>query len=235
VKKYFLIAILNIARIIGILIETIGVYLAISLIFSLIITPYHSSKNKDISIYLRSNGIHLDLVLPVKSETVNWSLKIPYKDTPAADSTDQFIAFGWGEKAFFLQTPTWKDFKLSTMLKSLFFMGTSAMHTSYYKNMYETEKCIRLDISLKEYQQLVQFIQNEFQQDELGNYLLIEQKSYGKYDAFYEAKSPYNVFYTCNSWVNSALKAAYQKACLWTPFSYVLLNSYRSESSKTIE
>lgn len=227
-----MIAILNIARIIGILIEIISVYLAISLILSLIIAPYHSSKNKDISIYLRSNGVHLDLVLPVKSETIDWSQKIPYKDTPAADSTDQFIAFGWGEKAFFLQTPTWKDFKLSTMLKSLFFLGTSAMHTSYYKDMYETQKCIKLQISLQEYQQLVQFIQDEFQQDESGNYRLIKQKSYGKFDAFYETKSPYNLFYTCNTWVNTALKASNQKACLWTPFSYVLLNSYGSKSSE---
>lgn len=228
-----MIAILNIAQIIGLLIEIIGVYLAISLIFSLVITPYHSSKNKAVSIYLRSNGIHLDLILPVKSEAVDWSLKIPYKDTPAADSTDQFIAFGWGEKDFFLQTPTWKDFKFSTMLKSLLFVGTSAMHTSYYKNMYETEKCIKLEISLKEYQQLVNFIQDEFQQDKLGNYKLIEQKSYGKYDAFYETKSPYNLFYTCNTWVNTALKACHQKACMWTPFSYVLLNEYRNYSSKT--
>jgi hypothetical protein len=40
--------------------------------------------------------------------------------------------------------------------------------------------------------------------------------SYGKHAAFYEAKGSYNLFYTCNTWANQALKAANQKAALWT-------------------
>ena len=39
---------------------------------------------------------------------------------------------------------------------------------------------------------------------------------YGENDAFYEAVGSYNLFYTCNTWTNNALKAMHTDAALWT-------------------
>ena len=50
---------------------------------------------------------------------------------------------------------------------------------------------------------------------------------YGNHDIFYEAKGSYNLFYTCNTWTNSALKAANQKASLWTVYDKGILYHYQ--------
>ncbi|MFP3836064.1 DUF2459 domain-containing protein, partial [Chryseobacterium sp. SIMBA_028] len=46
-------------------------------------------------------------------------------------------------------------------------------------------------------------------------------------DAFYDAKGTYSFFYTCNTWANNALKAAGQKAALWTPSDFGIFQHYK--------
>ena len=55
----------------------------------------------------------------------------------------------------------------------------------------------------------------------------IEGHSYGQKDAFYEAKGSYSLFYTCNTWANNALKAANQKASLWTVYDKGIFCHYK--------
>jgi hypothetical protein len=37
----------------------------------------------------------------------------------------------------------------------------------------------------------------------------------------------YNLFHTCNTWTNDALKAGGQKACWWTPFDAGIFRQYQ--------
>jgi uncharacterized protein (TIGR02117 family) len=90
------------------------------------------------------------------------------------------------------------------------------MHTTFYKNLKEDASCKKIKISLEDYQQLVTYISESFKRDLHHNVQWISGYHYGNRDAFYEAKGSYNLFYTCNSWANSALKRANQKASLWT-------------------
>ncbi len=68
-----------------------------------------------------------------------------------------------------------------------------------------------------QYKGLVAYIDSSFRRDAKGNTLNIKTNAnYNNQDAFYEAKRKYNLFYTCNTWANGALKACGQKAALWT-------------------
>jgi 3-dehydroquinate synthetase len=49
---------------------------------------------------------------------------------------------------------------------------------------------------------------------------------YGEFDAFYEANGNYHLFHTCNTWANNGLKAAHQKAAIWTPFESGIFYHY---------
>lgn len=69
-------------------------------------------------IYILTNGVHTDIVMPTKSEQIYWNKKIPYKNTIATDSTYQYIAMGWGDKGFYLETPEWSDLKASVAFKA---------------------------------------------------------------------------------------------------------------------
>lgn len=73
-------------------------------------------------------------------------------------------------------------------------------------------------ITKTEYDRLIKYINDTFQRDQNGKSLLIKTNAvYDKNDAFYEANGKYSFLSTCNTWTNNALKAAGQKAALWTP------------------
>lgn len=193
-------------------------YLVAAFVLSLI--PVYTTDRdpaKDITIYIKTNGVHTDLVMPLRSELIDWSQKIKISNTKANDTLAQYIAMGWGDKGFYLDTPQWSDLKAKTAFKAAFYLGTSAMHTTFYNTINEDKDCVAIPISKEEYQQLIDYIQQSFQYDANGDPLLITASTYGNHDSFYEANRKYSLFYTCNTWTNNALKASGQKAALWTP------------------
>lgn len=205
------------------------VLLYIAAVFGLshITVNRNPEKSGDVTIFVNTNGVHTDIVVPVKNEIKDWSRDIRYSHTKSRDSLMQYVAFGWGDKGFYLETPEWSDLKPSTAFVAAFHLGTSAMHTRFYKDVREDEECIRLTISKKDYAALVDYIADSFQVDENKNIRWIAGRSYGDYDAFYEANRKYSLFYTCNTWANNALKAANQKAALWTPYDKGIFYHYR--------
>ncbi|MFH6996986.1 TIGR02117 family protein [Flavobacterium sp. FlaQc-57] len=182
-------------------------------------------EKEAIPIYILSNGVHTDIVVPVVNEIKDWRNQIQFSQTQSKDSLGNFIAFGWGDKGFYLNTPEWSDLKASTAAKAIFGVSSSAMHTTFYKGLGENENCKRILISKENYQKLVDYIAESFNNS--ANPEWIQGYSYGKKDAFYEAKGSYNLFYTCNTWANSALKAANQKASLWTVYDKGIFCHYK--------
>jgi uncharacterized protein (TIGR02117 family) len=172
--------------------------------------------DKKITIYILSNGVHTDIVVPLKNEIKNWSKEISHSQTKAQDTTRQNLAFGWGDKGFYLDTPTWADLKTSTALKAVTGLSNSAMHVTFYGSLKESETCKKIVVSESQYEKLITYFENSFLLDEDNKIQRIGTHSYGKHDLFYEAKGSYNLFYTCNTWANQALKAGNQKAALWT-------------------
>ncbi|UOX33801.1 TIGR02117 family protein [Flavobacterium sediminilitoris] len=191
---------------------------AIVIFFTSIVSVNENNEvtNKNIPIYILSNGVHTDIVLPLKNEIKDWSTDISYLDTKAKDSTRQSLAFGWGDKGFYLDTPTWADLKASTAAKAVTGLSSSAMHITFYGSLKEDENCKKFFISENQYQKMIHYIENSFLLDTSNKIQRIGTHSYGKHDIFYEAKGSYNLFYTCNTWANQALKAGNQKAALWT-------------------
>ena len=185
------------------------------------------NPTEDVAIYIKSNGVHTDIVVPIKTEYKDWSEKIKFDHIASKDATMQFIGFGWGDKGFYLNTPEWSDLKFSTAFNAAFYLGTSAMHATFFKQLKENEDCIKINISKEEYAKLIKYIEDSFQYDADGNPILIHATTYGQNDSFYEAKRKYSLFYTCNTWANNALKSADQKAAVWTPSDTGIFCHYR--------
>lgn len=204
----------------------IGGYLLACALIPLIPVNTSPVNSDDVTIYINSNGVHTDIVVPIKNKVKDWSKDLLYAHTKSRDSIMNFVAFGWGDKGFYLDTPEWSDLKASTAAVAAFHLGTSAMHTRFYKELREDEECIKLTISNADYKSLVEYLEESFQYDEGKKVLWIADRSYGDYDAFYEANRTYSLFYTCNTWANNALKAANQRACLWTPHDKGIFYQY---------
>jgi len=192
-------------------------YFSLAFLFSKItVNSKQKNEEKPIAIYIKTNGVHTDIVVPVNNSIKDWRGQVEFEHTKSKDTTYQFIGFGWGDKGFYLNTPQWSDLKVSTAANAAFYLGTSAMHATFYHDIRESEKCVKINVSKKDYEKLTAYIEDSFQRDSSGNFLLINAPTYGNHDSFYEANGRYSLFYTCNSWANEALKAADQKAALWS-------------------
>lgn len=209
------------------LIATIIIYIVIAIVLSVIpVNNSHKSDN-DIAVYINTNGVHTDIIVPVKSQIKDWSNTILYTHTKATDSSAAYLAFGWGDKDFYLNTPHWSNLKSGTVFRAAFYLGTSAMHTKYYRTIEENDECIKITISKEDYTGLVKYISESFKRNDDDSVQWIAESGYGSYDTFYNAERKYNLFYTCNTWANNALKAANQKAALWTPSDKGIFYHYR--------
>ncbi len=185
------------------------------------------NTSKEIAIFIKTNGVHTDIVVPTKNDIIDWSQKFKFKDTDIADSTFQYLAIGWGDKGFYLETPTWAELKFSTAFKAAFALSTTALHTTYYQTMPENESCKKIQISKKQYKRLVNFIENSLDKDMNNQVKFIKtDANYSKTDAFYEANGHYSLFHTCNSWANDALLSCGQRACWWTPTDSGIFEKY---------
>jgi len=214
-------------KILGLLVLLIIVYLLAVVLLPLI--PVNKQKDKpndQITAYILTNGVHTDIVVPVKSETIDWSTFVLFSDTKSKKEY-KYIAFGWGDKGFYLDTPEWKDLKFSTAFNAAFWLGDSAMHTTFYDNMTESEDCKRVDLSVEEYQKLIVYIKQSFNLDQNNKVELIKTDAvYGDSDSFYEVKRSYSLFFTCNTWAASALKAANKEGPLWTATQQGIFRHY---------
>lgn len=218
-----------ILKVLGIILGIVIIYVILGLLIPYIpVSAKDDGQKKEIPIYIYTNGVHTDIVMPVKNDLQDWSRKIPFANTKSKKTDYQYIGIGWGDKGFYLDTPTWADLKFSTAIKAAFWLSDSAMHCTYYDTMKEGDDCKMIMISRNQYQNLVKFVEDKFDRNQNGNFMLIPTDAvYGDNDAFYDAKGTYSFLYTCNTWSNNALKAAGQKAALWTPSDFGIFQHYK--------
>lgn len=223
IKRSFKVLFWTVSGIIGFLLVYI---FAVLLLSRIAVNNNAFQQPKEVEIFLLSNGVHTDIVVPLQNEVKDWSKSVRIENTKAKDFSVKYVAFGWGDKGFYLETPIWADLKMSTALKAATGLSSSAIHTTFYKNMRENESCKKILISKENYTKLVSYIEASFQIKNERLLQIATNYTYGNNDAFYEAKGSYSLFYTCNTWANSALKAARQKTSLWTVYDKGIFYHY---------
>ncbi len=216
-------------KIIGSLVAVVLLYVVFALALPLIpIDADEVSESKTVEVFLLTNGIHTDIVVPVASPFMDWRKEIPASDTKAGSGSFKYLSIGWGDKGFYLDTPTWAELKVSTALQAAFWLSESAMHCTFYNEMKVGKDCKRIMLTETQYGELVEFIRSKFDRDSSGKPILIETDAvYGNNDAFYDAKGRYSFLDTCNTWTNRGLKTAGQKAALWTATDFGIFYHYK--------
>jgi uncharacterized protein (TIGR02117 family) len=204
------------------------IYLGMAFVLSRIEVGKITTKNEDIRMYILSNGVHTDLVVPIKTSIIDWSKDLKFANTTSKDTNHHYLALGWGDKGFYLETPEWKDLKASVAINAAFGLSNTAIHATYYNALTVNDNCKEIMISSDQYKKLVGYIQNSLEKDANGNSKFIPTKAvYGQNDAFYEAHGSYSMLHTCNTWANNGLKACGQKCCVWTPFDTGIFHHYK--------
>ena len=83
-------------------------------------TPENLNCVSEKEVFISTNGIHLDIIVPRKNLTKGLQQELEISESV------EYISFGWGDREFYLETPTWNDFKLSTAVKAIFLISETA-------------------------------------------------------------------------------------------------------------
>lgn len=207
----------------GLLIALPLIYLLAAVVAGLIpVNETQPTAQATQTVYLSTNGVHLDIIF-AKDDAGPELLK-DLKFEPSA----QYLAFGWGDKDFYLNTPGWDDLELGVAINAMFLKSETLIHVSPYAS--KRDSWTKVSISQEQLDGLTKYLLASFRKVN-DHKIHLTNYSYGYHDSFYEANGSYSCFKTCNTWANMAFKENGLKACLWTPFDFGLLNMYGDENN----
>ena len=193
-----------------------GLYVLFGLGLSLIPVGGGEKKGKKThTLWVSNNGVHTDLIFPLADLPPDLRSQLPWVEVY------RYAAFGWGDKGFYLDTPTWAELSPTVALRAMLLPSPTAMHVPGYRAV--DSNWAEVPITTDQLEILFGHITETFAEDTAGRIRLIPGESYGEDDHFYEAHGNYSALVTCNVWVNRALKRADIRTALWAPSSWGIM------------
>lgn len=171
-----------------------------------------------IHIFVEDNGIHTGIVMPVAAAGVDWRATFPASDLgdPRYAGFDH-IALGWGDRAFYVETPTWSDVSPVVILRAAIGSSRTVLHVEHVPATRAGADVGEIVLTPDQYRRLAAFVR-----ETLGSGGKVAA-GYGPDDAFYDARGTYSAIVTCNEWTGRALRRAGVRVGVWTPFPVTVM------------
>jgi uncharacterized protein (TIGR02117 family) len=176
-----------------------------------------------IRIAVSSNGVHTGLIVPMVAADVDWRDLIRPEDL--ADpryAAYPAVEIGWGERGFYLETPTWADVRPGTVLAAAIGSDHTVMHVDHLPFPASDADNRIITVRPAEYRRLAAFIRASFRPRGW------HRTGYFAADAFYDARGRYSAFRTCNTWTGDALRYAGVRIGAWTPFAVSVMQWFKT-------
>lgn len=165
-------------------------------------------------ILVLNNPIHTDIAIPVDDSVRQRFHFLVDAGIPADGPEVRYFVFGWGGRAFYLETPTWSELKAVPVMKALT-LDASVMHVDVAGAIVEPHPDVAgFDIGEERFAALLDFIDASFQRGPQGP-LLVPGAAYSSFDRFYEANGHFNALVGCNTWTAAALRTAGLRTGWW--------------------
>ena len=173
---------------------------------------------RGIDIWVESNGIHTGIVMPKVAGGIDWRDLARSGDLadPRFAGWDH-VAIGWGERGFYLGTPTWADVRPTTILAAALGSDATLLHVEHVPRPVEGRDVRHLRVTLAQYRRLAAYVRASVAAD--GE----RMHGYAGYDAFYEGRGRYDALHDCNDWTGDALRHAGVRVGAWTPFPVTVI------------
>ncbi len=186
--------------------------------------PGWREAKEGITVFVRTNGVHTWIMVPKANAEMDWRTLVPgaHLRDPGWGAGDH-VAFGYGNRTFYLETPTWGDLTMKNAFLAAFGQGRSLVHADHDHQPRPNDHQRPITLSREEYRRLAAFIRSSFQRDAQGRTIPLIGRGYGSSDMFYEALGPYSAVYTCNQWTGRALRRAGVRMGVWTPLSQSIM------------
>ncbi|QNE30684.1 TIGR02117 family protein [Sphingomonas sp. NBWT7] len=176
------------------------------------------APERGITLFLETNGVHTGIIMPKVAAGVDWRQVFPARDIadPRYGAYD-YVSIGWGERAFYLETPTWADLRPSTVIAAALGSDRTLIHVDHLPRPARDGSVRRLVVTPAQYRRLAGYVRAS----------LVEggerRHGYFVYDAFYAARGGYDAVNTCNAWVGNALRFAGIRVGAWTPLPVTIM------------
>ncbi|MFS0772181.1 TIGR02117 family protein [Sphingomonas sp. 1P08PE] len=166
-----------------------------------------------ITIYVETNGVHTGIVVPKLAAGIDWRRLARAQDLadPRYAGYDH-LSFGWGERGFYLGTPTWAELRPGTIVAAALGSDDTLVHVDHLPRPAPGPQVRALVLRPAEYRRLARFIAASVAPG--GE----RRHGYADYDAFYQGRGHYDAITTCNEWTGAALRHAGVRMGAWTPF-----------------
>lgn len=177
-------------------------------------------------ILVLKNPIHTDIAVPLDDGVRRRFAFLADAGLPMDVPDARYIVFGWGGRAFYLETPTWSQLKAVPVLKALT-LDASVMHVDVAGAIKDPHPDVAgFDIGEAHFVALLDYIAASFRQGPNGP-MVVENSGYSTYDRFYEADGHFNALVGCNTWTAAGLRTAGLRTGWWNPIPVSLWWSLR--------
>lgn len=168
---------------------------------------------RGVAIFVEDNGVHTGIVLP--KTVLPPALVARFAASDLANpryARHEWVAIGWGDRAFYLRTPTWGDLSLATVANAGLGSDDVVLHVEHVPMPQASRTVRRVVLRPDQLRRLVGVVAGSLSEGAAVH-------GYGGWDAFYPARGHYNAITTCNVWTGAALATAGLPMGRWTPFS----------------
>lgn len=188
--------------------------------------------DRGILVFVETNGVHTWIVMPTVTPEMDWRTLVPAADIRSPKSAGNYVAIGYGNREFYLNTPAWKDLTVRRALGAALGTGPSLIHVYHQRDPRPSENERPIVLTSEQYRRMAAFIAGSFDRTARGRTIPLIGRGYGRSDVFYEARGGYNLFYTCNQWAGEALRTAGVRMGIWTPFSQAIMARIEADDVK---
>ena len=180
-----------------IVLALVAIYILSGLVLPYIPINRKADIEPDTQIYLKSDGIHSDFILPVVNDFFDWRKIIDVSDFKVPINENTFFAFGWGDRGFYMEIPEWSDLTFKIAFKAMCLPSPTCMHLAAIDKLPTDFKYFTgLNISRKQYEEICNYILSYFQYEN-EKPILIPDYSLAENDLFYESPHSYHALNTC--------------------------------------
>lgn len=185
----------------------------------------------EFTIYLTSDGLHTNFIVPLATTVYRWPDHLNLETvggTPA--TTYRYLQFGWGDRRFYMETPSWDQVKPTDALRALFYWHNDSAifvkgHPQVPQYANEQLKCLRLGKT--DFLALMNFINGTFQVAADGKKQRLGSGQ-DRESSFYAAIGYYSILKTCNSWTADGLRSANVNTPLWAGLATPIMQQLRN-------
>lgn len=202
------------AFILATLILLIVSYFIAALVFALFpVAGRIQQADGEPAVYVCTSLAHADIVMPSQDPLIDWHSLLPA--LPPGLPAEAYLAFGWGDLRFFLETPRWADVRLPVALGALAGLHDTAILVVAVSPPADDLDCHALRVDRAGRQALIGHILAS-----LANGVSPRLVAQSGFEAYYLAKGRYGPLRTCNQWVAEALGLGGLPHARFAPFSF---------------